>query len=377
MVVVLGMAGLAVDLGRGYLERYRLGRAVDAGVLAAGRSMRLGQNAARSEATSVARLNGVEEGNAGVKTSIAFSTNAYGENTVTMTASKPVPTIFMRILGQYEMDVAVAATAAVAPVDMVLVLDQSGSLRTQGAWNSLRQASRSFVQHFEDRIDQVGLVSFQVRAVNRFQMSHSFTGPVISAINGMSSAGDTNTGEGLRLAGEQFQSGPVRQRSAKVVVFFTDGRPTAFRGAIGAPGNQQDRVMAVKTFSSGLIRGYFDNPDSLPMDVLAMPDGCGEVAMCFSWQEAAVRATARQMGLEQAAQLRQRGITIYTIGLGNPAATHPLQQPDLAYLQQLANEGGAVDPNQPQGTAYFAPSAAQLQQVFDLVAQDLLVRLAR
>jgi Flp pilus assembly protein TadG len=377
MVVVLGMAGLAVDLGRGYLEKYRLSRAVDAGVLAAGRSMRLGQNTARSEASSVARLNGVVDGVEGGKTSIAFSTNGFGENTVTMTASKPVPTIFMRVLGQYQMDVATAATAAVAPVDMVLVLDQSGSLGTQGVWNNLRHAARNFVQHFEDRIDQVGLVSFQARADNRFQMAHSFTGPVISAINGMTSAGDTNTGEGLRLADVQFQSGPVRQRSAKVVVFFTDGRPTAFRGVIGAPGNQQDRVMAVKTFGSGLIRGYFDNPDSLPMDALAVPDGCGDVAMCFSWQEAAVRATARQMGLAQAAQLRQRGITIYTIGLGNPAATHPLQQPDLAYLQQLANQGGVVDPNQPQGTAYFAPSAAQLQQVFDLVAQDLLVRLAR
>ena len=102
-----------------------------------------------------------------------------------------------------------------------------------------------------------------------------------------------------------------------------------------------------------------------------------DVQTCFGWQEAAARSTARQDGLTQADQLRQRGVTIYTIGLGNPSATNPLLQPDLAYLQLLANENGVADPNQKRGKAYFAPSVAELQQVFDLVAQDLLVRLAR
>jgi hypothetical protein len=136
-------------------------------------------------------------------------------------------------------------------------------------------------------------------------------------------------------------------------------------------------VLAVGARSFGTFRGYFDNPDSLPTDALAVPDGCVRQPTCFSWLEAAARDAARQEGLNQANALRQRGVTVYTIGLGNPSATNPLLQPDMGYLQQLANQGGVVDPNQPQGTAYFAPSAAQLQQVFDLVAQDLLVRLAR
>ena len=67
----------------------------------------------------------------------------------------------------------------------------------------------------------------------------------------------------------------------------------------------------------------------------------------------------------------------HSIGLGNPSASNPLLQPDMTYLQQLANQGGVRISNEPQGKAYFAPSAGQLQQVFDLVAQDLLVRLAR
>ncbi len=56
---VLAMAGLALDSGRAYLYRSRLSRAVDAGVLAGARAIRLGDEAAVREALAVARANGV------------------------------------------------------------------------------------------------------------------------------------------------------------------------------------------------------------------------------------------------------------------------------------------------------------------------------
>jgi len=62
LIMVLASTGLAVDLGRGYVERLRLGRAVDAGSLAGARTLRLGQPSAQSEALAVARANGVEDG---------------------------------------------------------------------------------------------------------------------------------------------------------------------------------------------------------------------------------------------------------------------------------------------------------------------------
>jgi hypothetical protein len=68
---------------------------------------------------------------------------------------------------------------------------------------------------------------------------------------------------------------------------------------------------------------------------------------------------------------------LYTIGLGNPSASDPIETPDIGYLQQLANVGGIVDSNQPQGRSYFAPSAVQLQDAFNQVARDLMVRLAK
>jgi Flp pilus assembly protein TadG len=375
MVMMLASTGLAVDLGRGYVERVRLGRAVDAGSLAAARALRLGQAAAQSEAAAVAKANGVQSGG-GVSTSIEFGINNRGENTVTMRANRTIPTIFMKVLGQNDLDLGVSATAAVPPIDLVLVLDQSGSLGATNSFGSLQTAASNFVGHFDDSIDQLGLVSFQVTAMERFGMSHSFTTPVRNAINAIQPAGDTNVGEGLRLALQQMQGPAVRPRSGKVVVFFTDGRPTALRVPVGPPGNAQDRVIAANTIITNSIRGYFDNPDAISLNTQATPDGCADWVDCFGWDEPTVRAQAGQSGLTMADALRNEGAVIYVVALGNPGHANPMLTPDLDYLRQIANEDGIVDTNQPQGRAFFAPSTAQLQQMFDLVAQDLVVRLA-
>ena len=55
MVFMLGMTGLAVDSGRGYLTRLRLVRAVDAAALTGARTLRSGETVAREQATA-ARL---------------------------------------------------------------------------------------------------------------------------------------------------------------------------------------------------------------------------------------------------------------------------------------------------------------------------------
>nr|MDP2479312.1 pilus assembly protein TadG-related protein [Candidatus Palauibacterales bacterium] len=175
LVVVLGFAGLAVDLGRGYIAKSRLSRAVDAGVLAAARSLRLGQSVARQQALAMARANGVTN-LGGIR--ISFGTNPQGESTVSMSASETVPTTLMRLLGIETMDVGSNATAAIPPVDLILVLDQSGSLGQVGAWHDLQNAAKQFVSNFDETMDQVGLVSFQIRAADDVNLGHDFKSPI-------------------------------------------------------------------------------------------------------------------------------------------------------------------------------------------------------
>jgi Mg-chelatase subunit ChlD len=372
-VALLAMSGLALDGGLAYLTRAKLSRAVDAGSLAAARTLRQGQKNAETEAFAVAAANGVVLGGPTTLT-IQFGTNAKLQQTVLMRARRTIPLLFSRVIGKTEMTIGAVAEATVPPIDMVLVVDRSGSMETQKAWVPLQNAVKDFVKLFDDDIDQMGMTSFQIRANDEVLLKHKFKGSVTSSISGMNSAGDTNTGEGLRLASEQFKLPNVRPGAAKVVVFFTDGRPTAFRGNIGGA----DRVLAVNTVDDNRIRGYFDKPQSIPMNALAKADGCAGASTCFgSWTEATVRSQARTNGETSADALRAAGVFVYTIALGNQGASNPLLQPDLAYLEGLANVNMKTNPTQPAGRSYFAPSAAELDDVFQALAKDLLVRLSR
>ncbi|MEE8573346.1 MAG: pilus assembly protein TadG-related protein, partial [Gemmatimonadota bacterium] len=145
LVILLGVAGLALDSGRAFLVKSQLSRAVDAGVLAGGRALRSGRLTARNQALAVVRANGVEVGKGATSVHVHFGVNADGENTVTVTARRPMPTTLMRLLGREVVDIASTATAAVPRVDLVLVLDQSGSLRTAEAWDDLQRAAQGFV----------------------------------------------------------------------------------------------------------------------------------------------------------------------------------------------------------------------------------------
>lgn len=368
MVVLLGIGGLALDSARGYLTKARLARAVDAAVLAGARSLRLGEDVARQRAIDIAVLNGAN----GDDLDVIFGVNAEGEQTVRVDAHLVMPTRLMRVLGVETMDVNSAAIAAVPPVDLVLVLDQSGSLKTADAFDDLQDAARLFVDYFDDGFDQLGLVSFNLRANERFSIAGAFSATIKYEIDQMTAFSYTNVGEGLRLAQEQITGPAVRQRSAKVVVFFTDGRPTAFRGDL----NGQDRILAIPQTGSN-IAGYWDNPDQLPSNSSTSNDGCSGWSSCFGWTEPVARAHARQLGLDRASEMRNAGIFVYSIGLGNPLLSDPLWQPDMDYLRQIANEDGISDASQPRGKSYFAPSANELRSVFEQVANDLLVRLAQ
>ena len=380
MVILLGMAGLALDSGRAFLVKSELSRAVDAGVLAGARALRGGEASARREALAVSLANGVDTDDPRTTVEVSFGITPEGDNTVTMLARRPMRTSLMRLLGRHSVDVASSATAVVPPVDLVFVIDQSGSLGSAGAFDDLQDAARNFVDYFSDDLDQLALVSFGTRGATRMPLRAPFRTDAKNQIDHMASVGWTNTAEGLDLAYDQIVSGASRDQAVKVVVFFTDGRPTAFRGTIGG----KQRILAVAATAKNLVRGYFDNPDDIPLDRWKNPasDACRNVIDCQEWTEGGPpphgvrgREIARNMGLAAANRIRSEGAYVYTIGLGNPLASN-LARPDLAYLSQLANEHGSVSSDQPIGRMYFAPGAKDLAEVFSQVANDLVIRLS-
>jgi len=78
-------------------------------------------------------------------------------------------------------------------------------------------------------------------------------------------------------------------------------------------------------------------------------------------------ALNHDLGRQAAGQIRGEGVLLYTIGLGNTTYSDPAFQPNLDFLRELANVDGMTNSGQPAG----------LRNVFNQVAADLMVRLAR
>ena len=100
---ILGMAGLALDSARLYVARAELSRAVDAAALRGASSIRLGEAVASSRIETFALANGVDAMQTGVTLGYAFGTNAEGETTVSVSATRPVLLTFMRVLGHTQV----------------------------------------------------------------------------------------------------------------------------------------------------------------------------------------------------------------------------------------------------------------------------------
>lgn len=145
LVPVVGIVGSAVDIGRAYMTQLRLQQACDAGVLAGRRAMAAGSYGVDEEAEANKMFNfNFPAGRYGA-TDISFSSEADGTTDVDGTASAILPTALMYIFGKGQFDLSVNCTAKleISNVDVVLVLDVTGSmLGTPLA--GLKTASKNF-----------------------------------------------------------------------------------------------------------------------------------------------------------------------------------------------------------------------------------------
>jgi hypothetical protein len=274
--------GFALDLGRAYLEKARLARLVDAASLAAAKVVK-GQAAFINDATRAAcdsmTMNGAPVVMSGGNTCTAsqgapmtatvefFDLPVSGGpsvKAVRVTANEPMPTTFIRFLGWMapgdysKVDVVARAEAGPErPVDLMLVLDRSGSMSgTDGSNRSKIDALKcaltgqgctgeGFLGENFTSDDRIGMTAFGMRGCGTGG-SAEFTGNVcvpdkvlgssissiVSAINGLGLSGTTNTMEGLRTGKTQIANAfadPARSATRKVVLLVTDGQPTALR----------------------------------------------------------------------------------------------------------------------------------------------------
>jgi hypothetical protein len=134
IVALLAAVGLAVDLGLMYVEKVRLGRAVDAAALAGAQELP-DENVARLRAIDYLRLNGYEENAEGFSWAWGFPEETDCMNPpcphyhLVVSATQQVSLTFMRVLGFETVDVSAHAIGENANrLDIAIVLDVSGSM---------------------------------------------------------------------------------------------------------------------------------------------------------------------------------------------------------------------------------------------------------
>lgn len=230
------MVGLAVDVGILYLLKAKLSQAVDAACLAGARSLARGQNleSQRANAMAVAeryfRIN--------FPTGYWATTNIVYNISVTepelrlrrvqMEATVDAPLYFLRLLGHNSARLRVEAAAQRRDVNVIMVLDISGSMQTAGACGALRSSAAAFVDRFANGRDRLGMLSFNGATRLDYAMNLFFkdSPSIYTSINALTCAGWTNTSQALWEGYQQLVA--LNEPGAlNVMLFFTDGRPTA------------------------------------------------------------------------------------------------------------------------------------------------------
>jgi uncharacterized protein YegL len=401
IVALFGFAALGIEVGRWYAIQGEMSKAIDGAAFAGAKNV---------NNPNITDLHGFVEqvaqanfppGLLGTDTP-TFLVSDDGNGKVTVQGATNSINSLSRVVEGSHGTTAIAAdgSAKLRNAEIALVLDVSGSMGGSPIAD-LKDGSKKFVENFSDQQadNRFALITFASGVQTPFAMDHGYVSPMTSAINGLNASGGTNAEDALAQALAlpwSDQSGvPANERTKQVVVFFSDGNPTAFRGQFRYNGTNYDGVAALGGSSVWLNLGQpgqqFTNysvdrvhitgdgktsgTTSCPTingtklnvrwDVLTDStygknsygpmSGYGTQQCNIPGAPLAGYLTylATQMAIDNASAIKAQGIEIYTIGLGNV---------DPAFLGTLSS-GPAF--------AYYTPDSSELEGIFQQIANIL------
>jgi hypothetical protein len=436
MVALLAVTGLAIDSGVGYGVKAKLNAALDAAAIAAARAVATGENdSARTAAAQAAGVKYFEanfpDGWLGATPGTPAITavhhpDGYWEIAASGTAT--VPTSFIRILGRDLLTVNAAAAAIRRDLDMVLVIDASGSMADPPeAFPAIKAAANQFIDLFNSGPggDRIGLVSYASGGVLDVPINKDTTrgfdkNQIQNAISAVSSEGWTTSEWAMQRAFEELQAVPADLRSSlRVIVFFSDGAPNTVAAEYNRNGTTVTGTLASGTSGPAGNRArpfynhlqlnswYNQSQHNMGDDIESLPEfGLGNVPL-DSYNNARtltpslppydntrcnVNKAARNMVENVANTARQNGVVVYTLGYDgvdstgkNRLNTHEINfcgytDDDLGsnILQRLANttEADVSNSDQPRGICMLFEEADEAEAAFVQVASAIL-RLTR
>ena len=379
--ILIAFLGLGVDLGFAFVTRANLSKAVDAAALAAMRSISQGQAQATAIAQSAFNTNygsGIGRDLSPPVLNVAITADANNNTVVSVSATTSINTFFLRVLsGLKTLKITSNAQATRPKLIMSLVLDKSGSMNKNGGAQALPPAVDNFLTYFDNNVDQIADVSFSTASSVDVPIGTNFLTSITNTVNKMAFGGATYSQGGLLDGQTQINSVAVAPGGnvVKAAVFFTDGWANTVEDTVVCPPSNLLKFggCAPPEAAVGWCSGFsFYDP------VTGSGVSCG--ATTFPSQSAGgmvpitpqnIADDAMYRAIQVANSMRAQGIVIYSIGLGDKISQ--------AFLQQVANDPASAtfDPSQPVGQAVFAPTAADLQSVFQTIASEILLRLSQ
>ena len=281
ITILIPAVGLAIDVGLMYLAQSVLSAAVDAAAVAGARALSRGSDDATQRANAESTANTYFLANfppgylasSNVKVTSTAATDATSLRSITTTASADLPLIFLRAFHIESKNIQVTSKATRRDINIIFVMDRSGSLANSGACTPLKAAAVSFVDKFAEKRDNVGLITFATSSRVDAAPSMTFKTNVEGILNQVTCVGATSSAQAL-WQGYQQLVGLNQTGALNAILFFTDGRPTAvtetfpIRGT--SPCNDKSAKLAVLTL--GYNGSTPSNPYGLYMkDAPAQP----------------------------------------------------------------------------------------------------------
>ncbi len=400
LVTLIGFLALGMEVGQWYLVRAQLSRAVDAAALAGARNI---SNPFVSPATLVTEYanENFPQGSLGTPaqgTGVVNFESALTGYEMTVNGSVGVAPVLSRFFGTSLVTTEATGTAKRNNVQIMLVLDRSGSMSGQPEAD-LKTAATTFLSYFQatQAQDMIGLITFATSVTVACPLSKNSITAMTNAINAMNASGATNTEDAITQAGGPSglpnQTGvPGDQQVSQFVVFFSDGHPTAFRGNFVYEGTTYDAVVCGTGNTCGTVYTSLGNTGSETwLNINPVPTGDGQVKAktkcstqnCWPNTEWTVLnqypvsgytatscnipsstlapyvcATAEQMAINAAQTLKNQGVIIYAIGLGASA--------DMNFMTSVSSGSNY---------AFYAPTSTQLSAIFNNIAVQIQLQL--
>jgi Flp pilus assembly protein TadG len=246
LFIIIPMVGLAIDAGILYTIKAKLQAAVDGASLGAARSLNRGQDitsqmaAADDTATRYYHANFPDNWMAVTPVSDPTVTWPVSPNPATaiinVVGVVNAPTWFMRILGFNSVHLTALGQATRRDVNVLLVIDRSGSLATSGSCPTLASSAALFVDSFSNNRDRMGLVSFGTYYNVDFPFNYNFQSGLSTLLGSLNCVGWTNAGAAY-WKGYQTLKALGDLNALNVILFFTDGQPNTITFGTGDGGS--------------------------------------------------------------------------------------------------------------------------------------------